>query len=334
MGGSVRRVKTLQSPVVKTRLAPSPTGALHLGNARTFLVNWALARRRGWRILLRIEDLDGPRVKPEAAAGILETLRWLGLDWDEGPLVQSDDLEPYRAAIRRLAEEGRAFPCSLTRGQIEAAASAPQEGAHDVRYPRELRPRAWERRFEDAATNWRFLVPERPVAFVDAVYGPQSVSPAAIVGDFVVWTKRGVPAYQLAVVVDDHRQGVTEVVRGADLLDSAARQLLLYRALGLGPEPSYTHLPLVIGPDGSRLAKRHGDSRLDRYRALGVRPERVIGLLARWCGLEAGELSASEFREAFELARVPREPVVFTPEDDSALTRPGPPPRGTPPQAR
>ncbi|MBI5200247.1 MAG: tRNA glutamyl-Q(34) synthetase GluQRS [Elusimicrobia bacterium] len=302
-----------------TRLAPSPTGSLHLGNARTFLANWALARAGGWKIILRIEDLDGPRVKPEAASGILETLRWLGLDWDEGPFVQSDDLEPYRAAMRRLAEDGRAFPCALTRTQIEAAASAPQEGAHDVRYPPELRPKAWERRFEDAAANWRFLVGEAPVAFTDAVYGPQSVSASAIIGDFVVWTKRGTPAYQLAVVVDDHRQGVTEVVRGADLLDSAARQLLLYRALGLGPEPRYTHLPLVIGPDGKRLAKRHGDSRLEHYREKGVRPERVVGLLARWCGIEAKELSAREFAEAFELAKVPKTPVVFTAADDESL---------------
>ncbi len=250
---------------------------------------------------------------------MLETLRWLGLDWDEGPYVQSDDLEPYRAAMRRLSSEGRAFPCALTRTQIEHAASAPQEGAHDVRYPPELRPTSWERRFEDAETNWRFLVGPEPVGFDDAVYGPQSVSASAVIGDFVVWTKRGTPAYQLAVVVDDHRQRVSEIVRGADLLDSAARQLLLYRALGLGPEPRYTHLPLVIGPDGKRLAKRHGDSRLDRYRAAGVRPERVVGLLARWCGLDVKELSAREFMSSFDLANVPKTPIVFTPADDARL---------------
>lgn len=303
----------------KTRLAPSPTGALHLGNARTFLVNWALARREGWRILLRIEDLDGPRVKPEAAAGIQETLRWLGLDWDEGPIVQSDDLEPYRAAMRRLAESGAAFPCALTRGEIERAASAPQEGSHDVRYPERLRPESWDRRFEDASTNWRFWVRGGPVRFEDRFAGSQAIDPAESVGDFVVWTKRGLPAYQLAVVVDDHAQGVTAVVRGDDLLDSAARQLLLYRALGLGPEPGYLHLPLVIGPDGKRLAKRHGDSRIEAYRAAGVSAEAVIGLLGRWCGIEAERLSAAEFRDALDLAEIPRLPVVFTPEDDARL---------------
>ncbi len=304
-----------------TRLAPSPTGSLHLGNARTFLSNWALARRGGWRILLRIEDLDGPRVKPEAVDGIIDVLRWLGIEWDEGPLVQSRDLEPYRAAMAALAERGLAFPCALTRGQIAAAASAPQEGAHELRYPSSLRPAAWERRFVDAQTNWRLLVPPGAVPFDDACLGPQAPDPAEIVGDFVVWTKRGAPAYQLAVVVDDHRQGVTRVVRGADLLDSAARQLLIYRGLGAAPEPSYCHLPLVIGPDGKRLAKRHGDSRLHEYRARGVAAERVIGLLAWWCGLQPrrAAMSSAEFLGAFDLAKVPRAPVVFTPEDDAWL---------------
>lgn len=305
----------------KTRLAPSPTGALHLGNARTFLVNWALARRGGWRILLRIEDLDGPRVKPDAAEGILRTLEWLGLDWDEGPLVQSTDLEPYRQAMRALAAAGAAFPCALTRGQIAQAASAPQDGAHELRYDPSLRPRAWSREFSEEG-NWRFLAPSAPVSFIDAFHGPQAVDVSAVVGDFIVWTKRGVPAYQLAVVVDDHRQGVTNVVRGDDLLDSAARQLLVFRALGLSPEPEYLHLPLVTGPDGKRLSKRHGDSRLDLYRGLGVSREAVIGLLARWCGIGGAarfRLSPEEFRRALDLQSIPRGPAVFTPKDDAWL---------------
>lgn len=301
----------------KTRLAPSPTGALHLGNARTFLVNWALARRRGWRVLLRIEDLDGPRVKPEAVDGLRRTLDWLGLDWDEGPVVQSADLEPYRAAMRRLAAAGAAFPCARTRGEL-AAASAPQEGAHETRFPRELRPCAWDREFREGV-NWRFLAPDAPVPFVDAFHGPQDVCLATLVGDFTVWTKRAVPAYQLAVVVDDARQGVTQVVRGDDLLDSAARQLLLYRALGLGPEPAYTHLPLVRGADGKRLAKRHGDSRVDMYREAGVRPERVLGLLAGWSGLPRAPLGAAEFKDAFDLARLPKASPVFGAADDAWL---------------
>lgn len=302
-----------------TRLAPSPTGALHLGNARTFLINWALARRRGWRILLRIEDLDGPRVKPEAAAGIESTLRWLGLDWDDGPVVQSHDLEPYRSAIARLAADGRAFPCALTRGEISRAASAPQEGAHELPYPSSLRPSSWERAFRDTGGNWRFAVPDEEVRFDDLFAGPQALRPARSIGDFIVWSKRALPSYQLAVVVDDHRQGVTDVVRGDDLLDSAARQLLLYRALGLGPEPRYAHVPLVVGPDGKRLSKRHGDSRLELYRRLGVPAEAVLGLLARWSGVPADRLSTREFAEAFEPELLPATRVVFTPEEDARL---------------
>jgi glutamyl-tRNA synthetase len=283
------------------------------------LVNWALARREGWRVLLRVEDLDGPRVRPEAVAGIQDTLRWLGMDWDEGPLIQSQDLEPYRAAITRLVEDGKVFPCALTRGQIAAAASAPQQGAHELRYDASLRPKAWERRFSDAETNWRFLVPAGEVRFTDRFLGAQAVDPSSVIGDFIVWTKRGMPAYQLAVVVDDHRQGVTRVVRGDDLLDSAARQLLLYRALGHAPEPEHCHLPLVVGPDGLRLAKRHGDSRLEEYRAAGVPVEAVLGLLGRWCGLRGGgrfKLSAREFLEELDLAKLPKARAVFMPEDD------------------
>ncbi len=291
-----------------------------MGNARTFLVNWALARRRGWRILLRIEDLDGPRVRPEAVDGVRRTLEWLGLDWDEGPVVQSDDAAPYRAAMESLAAAGRVFPCALTRGQIAAAASAPQEGAHELVYPASLRPRAWEKRFEDARTNWRFLVPEGAVAFDDAFAGPQSFELSRTIGDFIVWTKRGAPAYQLAVVVDDHRQGITEIVRGDDLLESGARQLLLYRALGLGPEPRHWHLPLVVGPDGRRLAKRHGDCRLDALRAAGARAEDVVGAAARWCGIDAkGALTAAEFRDALDLAEFPRGPLVFRPEENAKI---------------
>lgn len=310
----------MTQPTPKTRLAPSPTGALHLGNARTFLVNWAVARKRGWRILLRIEDLDGPRVRPEAVDGVRRTLEWLGIDWDEGPVVQSDDLAPYRAAMERLAEAGFAFPCALTRGEIAAAASAPQEGSHELVYPAALRPKSWERRFADAETNWRFLVGEGAIGFDDAFAGPQRFELSKTIGDFIVWTKRGAPAYQLAVVVDDHRQGITEVVRGDDLLESGARQLALYRALGLAPEPRHWHLPLVVGPDGKRLAKRHGDARLDALRAAGVKAEAVIGVLARWCGVDApGALSAGEFRDALDPAKIPRAPLVFRPEENAKI---------------
>lgn len=310
--------------VQTTRLAPSPTGALHLGNARTFLVNWALARREGWRIVLRIEDLDGPRVKPEAVEGTIDTLRWLGIDWDHGPIVQSHDLEPYRAAMTTLAASALAYPCELSRAEIEGAASAPQEGSHETPFPASLRPPIGPRRFDVESSNWRFVVGPEAVEFADTFAGPQRHIPSQTVGDFVIWTRRSQPSYQLAVVVDDSRQGITQVLRADDLLDSASRQLLLYRALGLAPEPAYTHLPLVKGPDGRRLAKRHGDTRLDTYRARGVTPERVIGLVARWCGLAApdGERSpmpAAEFRDRLDLRTIPTQPVLFSAEDDQWL---------------
>jgi len=314
----------MRSPEV-TRLAPSPTGALHLGNARTFLVNWALARRNGWRIVLRIEDLDGPRVKPGAIERTVATLAWLGMDWDVGPIVQSRDLEPYRAAMARLASARLAYPCELTRAQIESAASAPQEGAHETPFPAALRPEGvGPREFDNEETNWRVVVGAGEIEFVDEFAGVQRHRPAESVGDFIVWTKRGQPSYQLAVVVDDHRQGVTQIVRGDDLLDSAARQMVLYRMLGYENVPRYTHLPLVKGTDGKRLAKRHGDTRVDSYRDKGVAAERVIGLMAAWCAIVPREkpvpMSAAEFRERLDLRTMPRELIVFTAEDDRWLS--------------
>lgn len=347
-----------------TRLAPSPTGALHLGNARTFLITWAIARQRGWKLYLRIEDLDTPRVKPDAARHIIDTLRWLGMDWDEwepaaadpsgaggrGILVQSLNLDPYRAAMRALctpsplssiaARPARAYPCALSRADIEAAASAPQEGSHETPFPASLRPPGYDqpRAFvsptqESETTNWRFVVPdaphERTVRFHDEFAGSQSHEPSRTIGDFVLWTKRDQPSYQLAVVVDDHRQGITDVIRGDDLLDSAARQLLLYRALGLAPEPRYWHLPLVLGTDGKRLAKRHGDTRVEHYRARGVPAEALIGLIAHWSGVRINNnrqtpsgpmpMKASEFLAALDVATIPRRPVTFTSEDDRWL---------------
>lgn len=305
-----------------TRLAPSPTGALHLGNARTFLINWALAKRHSWEVVARIEDLDTPRVKPGALEQTLETLAWLGLDWTGVVLVQSDDLTPYEDAMCKLARLGLVYPCELTRSEIEAAASAPQDGvAREARFDPSLRPTDRPSTFEDTGTNWRFVVEPGVVDFLDLAAGPQRVDVDQGVGDFVVWTKRAQPSYQLAVTVDDHRQGVTHIVRGNDLIDSTGRQALLRKALGIRPEPVHAHLPLVRGEDGRRLAKRHGDTRLDTYRARGVPPERVIGLLASWSGVGPTrvEMNAHDFARAFSLDTMPRNDVTFTPEDEQWL---------------
>ena len=312
----------------RTRLAPSPTGALHLGNARTFLVNWALARQQGWEIVLRIDDLDGPRIKPGAAEGAIDTLEWLGLDWDEGPYYQRHDLSPYREALEQLARQGDIYPCRCTRKEIEQALSAPHGDDHELRYPGTCRPTEGTgvdlKLLDEADVGWRLRVSDGPIEFVDQLVGRQSVDVQATVGDFLVGTKQNLPSYQLAVVVDDVCQQIDQVVRGDDLLSSTPRQLLLYRRLRFRDLPTYTHLPLVVGEDGKRLAKRHGDSRIAHYREQGVRRERILGLLAEWCGLgPRQEMSIMQFLDAFRLERLPLQKIVFTPTDDRWLVGKG-----------
>lgn len=273
---------------------------------------------------MRIEDLDGPRIKSGAAEAALDTLRWVGIDWDGDTLVQSEDLRPYVEAMQSLASRGMAYPSDLSRTEIEAAASAPQDvgaAGGEVRFPASLRPPFAARTFDEVTSNWRFVTPDDEVRFVDAFAGAQARRPSESIGDFVIWTKRGQPSYQLAVVVDDHRQGVTQVVRGDDLLDSAARQMLLYRALGYREQVAYLHLPLVVGEDGRRLAKRHGDTRVAMYREAGVAVERVVGLMAYWCGLtpQRTMMRADEFASRLDVSRMPREQVVFRAEDDRWL---------------
>jgi glutamyl-tRNA synthetase len=309
----------------RTRLAPSPTGALHLGNARTFLVNWALARQRDWDIVLRIEDLDGPRIKQGAAAEAIDVLAWLGLDWDEGPHEQRAELTPYREALASLAAAGEVYPCRCTRREIEAAAlSAPHADEHELRYPGTCRPAEPTplpaAALDDQGAAWRLRTPKGSAEFDDVFAGRYRHDVQATTGDFLVATKEGLPSYQLAVVVDDARQRIDRIVRGDDLLASTLRQLLLHERLGLAPPSEYIHLPLVVGPDGRRLAKRHGDSRIAHYRALGVSAGRIIGLLAEWCGLgPRREMTASKFAREFQLERMPHERVVFTPADDRWL---------------
>jgi glutamyl-tRNA synthetase len=308
-----------------TRLAPSPTGALHLGNARTFMLNWALARQQGWRILLRIEDLDSPRLKAGADAGAIEDLRWLGMDWDEQAPHQRSDLSPYRTALDALRTAGLTYPCQCTRRDIVQAQSAPHGAEHELRYPGTCRDLDAAAQLQGPAVAWRLRVPAETLQFEDQICGQQTVNVQDQVGDFVVQSKAGLPAYQLAVAVDDARQGVSDVVRGDDLLRSTARQMWLYRFLQLGPRPRYWHVPLVLGPDGRRLAKRHGDTRLAWYRQQGTCAHRVIGLLARWCGLvdERVTMDAAQFLDCFSIDRLPRSAMTFTAEDHAWLTATG-----------
>lgn len=322
----------MTEPTPVTRLAPSPTGALHLGNARTFLLNWLIARRRGWRVVLRIDDLDGPRVKQGADRQAVDDLRWLGLDWDLGPIYQSSNGEAHRSALEKLAAGGLMYPCTCSRREVESAAAAPHAEDGAAVYPGTCRGRFTTVEAARIASGrepaWRFQVPDLPMNWEDEFAGPRSVNPARDIGDFVVAKNDapagapfGTPSYQLATVVDDLAAGITHVVRGDDLIDSTPRQMLLYAALGAASRtPDYFHLPLVLGPDGRRLAKRHGDTRLSFYREIGVPPGRIIAMLARWSGLEVGtSAEAALLVEAFDLHQLPRGPVIFGPADDVVL---------------
>ena len=255
------------NPPPRGRYAPSPTGELHVGNASSALLAWLSIRSRGGSFVMRMEDLDQNRVRPGLAEQILEDLDWLGLDWDEGPdrggghspYEQWARLDRYEAAFERLRADGQVYPCFCSRKDVAAAASAPQTPGDEVRYPgtcRSIEPaRAADRVASGDRHAWRFRVRSaRAPVFTDLVYGTRQDDRAP--GDFVVYRADGVPAYQLAVVVDDGAMEVNEVVRGDDLLASTTKQILLIEALSLDV-PVYGHVPLLLGKDGIRLSKRH-----------------------------------------------------------------------------
>lgn len=306
-----------------TRLAPSPTGALHLGNARTFLLTWLWARRHGARVVFRMEDLDGPRVKAGADAMAVEDLRWLGLDWDVEVARQSKRAGVYQRAVEDLLGGGKAYGCVCSRKEMELAGSAPHAGDGAGVYPGTCRGRfaTIEAARAVGSASVRFAVGGGVVEWEDLFAGRRAVDVARDLGDFVIAKADGTAAYQLAVVVDDAESGVTDVIRGDDLLESAARQLLLYEAMGLGHwRPRYMHLPLVVGEDGRRLAKRHGDTRLGAYRGAGVSAGRARGLVAAWCGWQTtAEPTMEELLGVFDLASVPKVAVVMGQAEDGFL---------------
>jgi glutamyl/glutaminyl-tRNA synthetase len=289
------------------RLAPSPTGLLHLGHARTFWTAYERARDAGGVLVLRDEDLDTQRARAEYAAAMLEDLRWLGIEWQEGPGLdsvpgggpfapyrQSERYAMYRGAWERLRAGGWIYPCICSRRELAAAASAPheedeianQEGDDEPVYPGRCRPAGGtvaEAR-EPAGVNWRFRIPDgKAIRFEDSGVGARSYLAGRDFGDFIVWRRDDVPAYQLACVVDDAAMQMTEVVRGADLLKSTARQLLLYRALELAP-PAWHHCPLVRDAAGQRLAKRTDALSLRALRQSGMTPEAVRAMWERYDG--------------------------------------------------
>ncbi|WP_127587902.1 tRNA glutamyl-Q(34) synthetase GluQRS [Paenibacillus koleovorans] len=307
------------------RFAPTPSGQLHLGNARTALLAWLQMRSVGGEFLLRMEDIDTYRSKPSLAQQILDDLRWLGIDWDTGPDIggpdapytQSERLKLYEAAMRQLFEKDALYPCFCSRADLQQIASAPHGLASEgPAYPGLCRGLTANERAERAARKTpsiRFRMPEEDgIEFEDAFLGWQRFSPSQHGGDFIVRRADEVFGYQLAVVVDDAAMRITDVLRGADLLDSTPRQLQLYEALAL-PAPRFAHVPLLVGADGQRLSKRHGSTTLAAWRGAGTPPERVVGALAWLSGLIAQPepLRAAELaREPFRLDAVPAEPAV------------------------
>jgi glutamyl/glutaminyl-tRNA synthetase len=269
----------MSSPVYRGRIAPSPTGYLHLGHARTFWTAQQRAREQGGVMVLRNEDLDLARSRPEFVRAMLEDLRWFGFEWQEGPDIggpsapynQSERFHLYRAALEQLRMGGFIYPCTCSRKDIQQAAQAPHAADDEVIYPGTCRTNL-KSPISNQQYSWRFRVPDgEAISFLDGALGPQSFVAGRDFGDFVLWRHDGVPSYQLAVVVDDAAMRITEVVRGADLLVSTARQLLFYRALSL-TAPIFFHCPLMLDECGERLAKRHEALSLRQLRASGKSP--------------------------------------------------------------
>ncbi len=262
------------------RLAPSPTGFLHLGHARTFWIAQQRAEAAGGALVLRNDDLDRARCRPEFVAAMIEDMQWFGLRWSEGPYHQGERMPLYVAAFEKLRAGGFIYPCNCSRQDVLRAVGAPHAEEDEPIYPGTCRPPSGEKsaiRNPQSAipVNWRFRVPDgETISFTDGALGTHTETAGRDFGDFLVWRKDGLPSYQLACVVDDVEMRITEVVRGADLLTSTCRQLLLYRALG-NREPAFFHCPLVTDAHGIRLAKRNDALSLRTLREQGREPEEL-----------------------------------------------------------
>jgi glutamyl-tRNA synthetase len=297
------------------RLAPTPSGLLHIGNGRSFLLAWLWARSAGGRVLLRIEDIDRARCKSEYVQAAIDDLAWLGLNHDGEIIIQSQRTELYRAHLQRLVEAGLAYPCTCTRRDIEEAGGAPHWDDGPV-YPGTCRGRWRDAAHARAETGrepaMRFLWQGAQVRFHDALRGEVTVDPSTH-GDFVLWRRDDLPSYQLAVTVDDALQGVTQVLRGRDLLTSTARQLALYEALGLNAPAEWAHVPFVSDA-GGRMAKRDGSLALRTLRESGVEATRLIGMLAWSAGVKAQPTpaSAGDLTAGFDVRKIPESDFVLT----------------------
>ena len=296
-------------PAVCGRFAPSPSGRMHLGNLWSCLLAWLAARSQGGRMVLRLEDLDPDRCTQAWCDQVMRDLEWLGLDWDNEPVYQSRRTDIYRSAFTQLEERGLVYPCYCTRAE-RLAASAPHRSDGVVIYDGRCRRLSPQERSELARTRrpaWRVEVPEETVSFTDRIQGPFSQNLARECGDFILRRSDGVYAYQLAVVVDDAAMGVTQVVRGSDLLDSTPRQIWLQEELGL-PHPEYGHVPLLLAPDGRRLAKRDRDQELGELQSRYTASE-LVGRLAHLAGLipEPVPITPAELVPLFSWEKLPKE---------------------------
>lgn len=296
--------------MVRGRFAPSPSGRMHLGNALSAMLAWLSAKSKGGDVVLRIEDLDPSRSKPEHAEAIMDDFLWLGLVWDERSPDQSSRSPVYNEALEQLRGKGLVYPCYCSRGELHAA-SAPHASDGRVIYGGTCRFLTEdERREKTKVPAWRLVMPEETIGFVDGLQGPQELALQKELGDIIVRRADGVAAYQLAVVVDDAAAGITEVVRGRDLLSSTPAQLYLYGLLGL-EAPEFYHVPMLLAPDGRRLSKRDGDLDFSALRKK-YQPEEIIGLLAFLCGLipKWETVSAGELAADFSWEKVKKEDVI------------------------
>lgn len=309
---------------VRVRFAPSPTGHLHLGNVRTALFNWLFARREGGTLILRLEDTDAARSTQESVDSVLEDLRWMGLNWDEGPEVggahgpyrQTERYGIYEAHLRRLLEDDKAYPCYCTQEELDAGREEAKAAGRPYIYPgtcrRLTRDQRTERETQGRRPTVRLKIVPHTVSFTDVVRGPVSIHTHAF-GDWILTRPDGSPTYNFAVVVDDALMAVTHVVRGEDHLSNTPKQIVLYEALGL-PVPQFAHLSMILGPDGGKLSKRHGAVSVDALRGAGFLPEAVVNGLALlgWSDAEGREVfTPAELCERFDLARVNKAAAVF-----------------------
>jgi len=303
--------------MVRVRFAPSPTGHLHIGSARTALFNWLFARKMGGVFILRIEDTDLRRNVDEAFSAILSAMDWLGLHRDEGPYYQSQRLKLYREAVEKLLEEGYAYPCYCLPEELEERRREALKRGEKPMYDRHCRELSAEERErlerEGRKPAIRFKVPlEGKTVFRDIIRGEIEFVNEEI-EDFVIMRKDGIPTYNLACVVDDFHMQITHIIRGEDHISNTPKQILLYKALGY-PLPQFAHLPMILGPDKSRLSKRHGATSINEYREQGFLPEAMLNFLALLGWSPGGNreiISREEMIEEFSLERVKRHPAIF-----------------------